>query len=138
MMSSLESIWGDAGALASFVKDSGLKFRDAILEYYSTVGVKAGFTVLKSSSVIVGGLDLGRVDLVYKEADTVFIMEFGLLEDIYIHLYRIMLLKPAHCVLLLSSNSKCRPDAVKRLIGLSRELDSIEFHIVDVTRYEVL
>jgi hypothetical protein len=41
-------------------------------------------------------------------------------------------------VLLLSSNSKCRPDAVKRLIGLSRELDSIEFHIVDVTRYEVL
>jgi len=123
----------DLDGLRRFAKDSGLKFRDALIEYYRQVGEKQGFTVLKDSSVIKNAVNYGKVDLIWVEPNTVFCSEFGVLDDVYRHLWRIMVLKPSVAVLLLSGNSQCSPAKVKEIAAKTPELAGIEFVVLDVT-----
>ena len=123
----------DFDGMRKSVRESGLKFRDAVIEHYRQVGEKQGFTVLKDSSVIKNAVNYGKGDLVWVEPDTVFCSEFGVLDDIYRHLWRIMVLKPHVAVLLLSGNSQCSPQKVRDIVGKTPELKGIEFIVLDVT-----
>jgi len=129
----MKELFQDFESMKAFTKGSKLKFRDAILEYYRQVGEKQGFTVLKDSSVIAHAFNFGKVDLVWVEPNVVFTMEFGLLDDVYRHLWRIMTQKPAVAVLLLSGNSQCSPRKVKEIVSKTPELKGIEFVFLDVT-----
>jgi hypothetical protein len=123
----------DFNGMREYVKKSGLKFKEALVEYYRQVGEKQGFTVLKDSSVIKNAVNYGKVDLIWVEPNTVFCCEFGLLDDVYKHLWRIMVLKPTVAVLLLSGNSQCNPRSVKDMVEKTPELKGIEFIVLDVT-----
>ena len=124
--------------LREHVKKSSLKFADALVEYYRQLGEKQGFTVTVGSSVIRNAYNFGKVDLVWVEPNAVFCHEFGLLDDIYRHLWRITVLKPALAVLLLSGNSQCSPQKVKEIVNRSPQLKGIEFIILDVTAGKVV
>ncbi len=92
--------------LKEYVKGSRLAFKEAIIRYYKEVGEKQGFTAVENSSVIKNTLNYGKVDLVWIEPNTIFCVEFGVLEDIYKHFFKLLQLKPGMTVLILSSNSK--------------------------------
>jgi len=122
----------DLVGLKTHVKGCQLPFKDAHIDYYRALGERLGFTVVKSPQVIVSGFDFGKLDLAWVEPDIVFFSEYALLEDIYPHLYKVMVLKPAHCVILASSNSKCKPEKIRRLIDATAQLNDTNFTIVDV------
>jgi hypothetical protein len=129
----MKELFSDFEAMKAHVKASKLRFRDALLDYFREVGERQGFTVLRDSSVIVNAFDFGKVDLAWVEPNVVFAMEFGVPDDIYRHLFRIMAMKPAIAVLLLSGNSQCNPRRVKELVARTVELRGIEFVLLDVT-----
>ena len=126
----------DYTGLRDFIKGSELKFRDALIEYYRRVGEEQGITALKDSTVIKNAVNYGRVDLLWVEPNTVFCSEFSVLDDIYKHLWRIMVLKPSVAVLLLSGNSQCNPRKVKEIVERTPQLNGIEFIVSDVTSGE--
>jgi hypothetical protein len=128
----------DFTGLKEFIKKSGLGFREALIEYYRQAGEKHGFTVLKDSSVIKNAHNFGKVELMWVEPNVVFCYEFGLFEDIYRHLWKVMVLKPAVAVLLLSGNSQCSPQKVKELVSKTPQLKEIEFVVLDVTSGRVV
>jgi len=76
----------DLKKLDAFVKDSKLKYRDALIAYYKKLGLDAGFTVRENAPVIRNTLNLGRIDLAYLEPNIAFVFEFGNFEEIYRHL----------------------------------------------------
>ena len=123
----------DFPALKAYLKKSNLKLRDGLVGYYAMVGEKQGFTIVKDASVVRNACNFGSVDLAWVEPNTVFCCEFALEDDIFKHLYRVMLLKPAIAVLLLSGNSKCSPKRVREIVDRTPELKGIEFIILDVT-----
>jgi len=129
----MKELISDFKGLREFITGSGLKFNDALIVYYKSVGEKQGFTVVSDSSVIRGAYNFGKVDLVWVEPNVVFAREFGVLDDIFRHLWRIMLLKPAVAVLLLSGNSQCSPKKVREIVSKTPQLLGIEFIILDVT-----
>ncbi|MCX6695247.1 MAG: hypothetical protein NTU61_02995 [Candidatus Altiarchaeota archaeon] len=126
--------------LKNYAKNSKLGFKEAIVKYYKEVGEKQGFTVVEGSSVIKNTVNYGKVDLVWIEPNTVFCLEFGLLDDIYKHFFRVMQLKPSMTVFILSGNSKCSPDKVKEIIERTPELSAIKgkYAILDVTEGKVV
>jgi hypothetical protein len=128
----------DFHGLKKFIKESDLKFKDALVEYYRRVGEEQGFTILKDSSVIKNAVNYGRVDLVWVESNTVFCSEFSLPDDIYRHLFRIMVLKPSIAVLLLSGASQLSPQRVKQIVGGTPQLEGIEFVILDVSSGKII
>ncbi|MBD3388597.1 MAG: hypothetical protein GF416_05970 [Candidatus Altiarchaeales archaeon] len=126
----------DMEGLREHMKSTDLKFREAILEYYRKLGEKQGFTVVQGSSAIRKAVNFGKLDLAWVEPNIVFTSEFGLLDDIYKHLWRVMVLKPCIAVLLLSGNSRCNPGRVKEIVEKTEELNDVEFIILDVSNYK--
>ena len=107
-------------------KNSSLGFKEAIIRYYKELGEKQGFSAVESSSVIKNTVNYGKADLVWIEPNTVFCAEFGLLDDIYKHLFKLMQMKPSMTVFILSSNSKCAPERVKAILDKTPELFDIK------------
>jgi hypothetical protein len=125
----------DVEGLMKHIKESELPFREAIIDYYSRLGESQGFTVTRNSSVIRNTVNYGRVDLIWVEPNIVFCLEFGVLDDVYKHLFKLIQLKPSLSVLLLSSNSQCKPGKVRDIISKTAELECIRGKsvILDVT-----
>jgi hypothetical protein len=129
----MKELFSDFAQVKAHTKSSGLKYADAIIDYYRKLGDKQGFTVLSGSTVIKNAYDFGRLELVWVEPNVVFCHEFGLLDDIYRHLWRIMVFRPRVAVLLLSGMSKCSPQKVKEIVSHTPQLAGIEFIVLDVT-----
>ncbi|MFH1402883.1 MAG: hypothetical protein ABIH11_01275 [Candidatus Altiarchaeota archaeon] len=125
--------------LNEHAKKSGKQYKQAIIEYYRTIGESQGFTTAENSSVINNTVNYGNIDLVWIEPNIVFCIEFGLLDDIYKHFFRLIQLRPSLSVLILSSNSKCRPDKVEEIIKKTPELKFLRDKtvIVDVNECSV-
>ena len=121
--------------IKEYSRKSKLSFREAIVRYYKEVGEKHGFTVVENSSVIRNVVNYGKVDLVWIEPNTVFCIEFGVLDDIYKHFFKVMQMKPSMAVFILSSNSKCNPEKVKEILLKTEELKDIRDKsvILDIT-----
>jgi hypothetical protein len=134
----MKELFTDFSAMKEFAKKGGLRFQDALIEYFRQVGEKQGFTVSKDSSVIANAHDFGKMPLVWVEPNVVFCHEFGLLDDVYRHLWRILVLQPAVAVLILSGNSQCSPQKVKDIVSRTPQLKAVEFVILDVTSGKAL
>ena len=121
--------------IREYTRKSKLSFRDAILKYYKELGEKQGFTVVENSSVIKNVVNYGKVDLVWIEPNTVFCIEFGVLEDIYRHLFKVVQMNPNMAVFILSSNSKCSPEKVREILLKTDILEDIRSKsvILDIT-----
>ena len=121
--------------MREYAKASKLAFKDAIVRYYKEVGERQGFTTSENSSVIRNTINYGKVDLVWIEPNTIFCLEFGVLEDIYKHFFKVMQMKPSMIVFILSGNSKCSPEKVKEILVKTPELEEIRKNavIIDVT-----
>jgi len=121
-------------------KHGSLSFREAIVKYYKQLGEKQGFTVVENSSVIKNAVNYGKVDLVWIEPNTVFCIEFGLLDDIYKHLFKLMQLRPSMAVLILSGNSKCSPEKVGEIVDKTPELSDLKGKtiVLDITGERVI
>jgi len=126
--------------LEEHVKNSKLKYRDAILEYYKNLGESLGFTVRGNSSVINHGINFGKLDVIWIEPNIAFVIEFGKFEDILKHLWRLVEFSPNIAVLILSSNSECRAEKVSSLIQKSEILRELRdrFLILDVTEKKAI
>jgi hypothetical protein len=134
----LKELLSDFAGLKAYQKTSKLPFKESLLEYYKSVGEKQGFTVLKESSVVKNAHNFGKVDLVWVEPNIAFESEFGLLDDIYRHLWKIMVLSPRMAVLLLSGNSQCNPLKVKEIVSKTPQMAAIDFVIIDVSAGKLL
>lgn len=121
-------------------KKSSLGFKEAIVNYYKEVGENQGFTTVENSSVIKNTINYGKIDLVWIEPNTIFCVEFGLLEDVYKHLFKVSQMKPNMTVFILSSNSKCNPEKVKAILDKTPELFDIKKKsiIIDIAGEKVL
>ena len=120
--------------------NSNLKYREAILDYYKKLGERMGFTVRENFSVIKNGVNSGKLDIIWIEPNITFITEFGKLDDILKHLWKIVEFSPSLAVLLLSSKSECRAEKVSELIeksDITREVKN-RFLILDVTEKKVI
>ncbi|MFH0862960.1 MAG: hypothetical protein V1875_08030 [Candidatus Altiarchaeota archaeon] len=134
----MKELLSDFAGLKAHLKECKMPFRGALIEYYRTLGEKQGFTALKDSSVIRNAYNFGRVDLVWVEPNVAFEMEFGLLDDIFRHMWKLMVLSPRMAVLLVSGNSKCSPQKVKELVSKTPQLSGIEFVVIDVSGGKIL
>lgn len=126
--------------LEAFTKSSELGYKEATVEYYKQLGEKLGFTTRIDSSVIKHGLNLGKASLIWLEPNVVFFCEFGNFDEILKHLWKAVEMEPELVVLLLSSNSSCKPSYVKTLIDKSGSLENLKnkFLILDVSKPEFL
>lgn len=129
----MKELLSDLSGLKEHLKGSELKFRDALIDYYRKLGEEQGFTVVTDSTIIRNAVNYGRMDLVWVEPNVVFASEFGVLDDIYRHLFRIMAAAPSIAVLLLSKNSKCNPQKVKDIVEKTPQLKDIDFVVLDVS-----
>ncbi len=126
--------------LEGYVKNSELGYKEAVIDYYKTLGKKHGFTVRKDSSVIRYGINLGKIDLIWLEPNITFTIEFGNLDEILKHLWRILEFSPGLAVLLLSSKSGCKATDVVKLIKNSDVLGEMrgKFLVLDLTEKEII
>ena len=126
--------------LEEYVKNSELGYKEAVIDYYKSLGEKHGFTVRKDSSVIQYGVNFGKMDLIWVEPNITFTIEFGNLEEILKHLWRILEFSPTLAVLLLSSKSGCKATDVVKLIKNSDVLEEMrgKFLVLDLTEKEVI
>jgi hypothetical protein len=126
--------------LEEHVENSELNYREAVVDYYKTLGEKHGFTVRKDSTVIRYGVNLGRIDLIWIEPNITFTIEFGNLDEILKNLWCIIEFSPNLSVLLLSSKSGCKASDVVKLIQNSTILEKMreKFLVLDLTEKEVL
>jgi len=108
--------------LAAHVKDSGLPFREAIVDYYAKLGEAQRHTVRTQVSVIQHGLNFGKLELLWLEPRVAFATEFGAFEEILKTLWRLVEFSPDKAVLLLSSKSACKPKHVAALLSNSKPL----------------
>ena len=129
----MKELFSDFDGLKKHLKGSGLNFREALIDYYRQLGETQGFTALTGSSLIKNAVNYGKMDLVWVEPNVVFAAEFGLLDDVYKHLFRMMVASPGMAVLLLSGNSQCNPGRVKEIVEKTPQLKDIEFVILDVS-----
>lgn len=130
----------DFKGLEEHIENSGFGYREAVLDYYKKLGIKHGFSVRENSSVIRYGINFGRIDLIWLEPNTTFTIEFGNLEEILKHLWRIMEFTPELAVLLLSSKSGCKATDVIKVIKNSPVLKEMRDRIlaIDLTDKEVI
>ncbi|MBN2250488.1 MAG: hypothetical protein JW724_00250 [Candidatus Altiarchaeota archaeon] len=126
--------------LSDFLKSSDLKYREALMAYYKSLGESLGFTVRENASIIRNGVNFGRIDLIWLEPNVTFTAEFGDIDGIYKHLWRIIEFNPNMAVLLLSSKSSCKADDVTKIIEKSGILEGKRgsFLVLDVTCGKVL
>ncbi|MFH1788734.1 MAG: hypothetical protein ABH834_05095 [Candidatus Altiarchaeota archaeon] len=125
----------DFTGLESHVKSCGLPFKEAVIDYYAVLGERLGFNVRKGASVIKYGVNLGKLDLVWLEPNIVFCLEFGSIEEMLAHLWRIQEHSPEQAVFVLSSKSGCKPSDVKRIVENSSLKDKAV--ILDVSEKKV-
>jgi len=126
--------------LEEHIGNSNLKYREAILDYYKKLGERMGFTVRENFSVIKNGVNSGKLDIIWIEPNITFITEFGKLDDILKHLWKLVEFSPSLAVLLLSSKSECKAEKVSELIeksDITREIKN-RFLILDVTEKKVI
>jgi len=131
----------DFAALEKSVKSvPDLKYKDAIIRHYKNLGESLGYTARDNFSVIKNTVNYGKLDLIWVEPNVVFAAEFGSLDDIYKHLWRIIELAPKTAVLVLSSKSACKAEEVVKIIEKSRlSSDQLKmFLVLDVTGNKVL
>lgn len=136
----MRDVIADFEGLMTYVEGSELNYREAVLDFYKNLGEKHGFTVRKDSTVIRYGLNLGRMDLIWVEPNITFTIEFGSLDEILKHLWRVLEFSPSLAVLLLSSKSGCKAADVLKLIKNSPLLADMKekFLVLDLTEEEVL
>ncbi|MEA3255143.1 MAG: hypothetical protein U9Q22_04860 [Candidatus Altiarchaeota archaeon] len=130
----------DFQGLDEFIKNSELNYREALIDYYKTLGEGLGFTVRKNSSVIRNGINFGRIDLIWVEPNITFTVEFGNIEEILKHLWKIMEFSPQISVLILSSKSACKPGDAVKIIEKSKLIEGTQdvFLVLDVTEKKVV
>ena len=134
----MDELLTDFTGLEKHVKDCGLPYLEAVIDYYRVLGEQQGFTVAKDASVIKNAHNFGKIELIWVEPNTAFIKEFGTLADIYQHLWKIMILQPAHTVILLSGNSNCKPEKIKQIVEKTPQLKKTKFTILDITKHKKL
>ncbi len=120
--------------LGKYLKNSNLPFRDAILEYYASLGEKLGFTVRRNSLVVQHGINMGRLDLMWVEPAVVFICEFGEFENLLKQAWKAVEVSPGKIVVITSSKAKCSTKNVCMLVERSEVIGKIRpnFVIIDV------
>ncbi len=126
--------------LREYIRNSNLRYREAILDYYKKLGERLGFTVRENSSVIKNGVNFGRLDIVWLEPNIAFAVEFGGFDEILKHLWRLVEFSPGIAVLVLSSRSECRANKVSELVEkseITREIRS-RVMILDVTEGKIV
>jgi hypothetical protein len=131
----------DFSALEKSVKSSpDLKYKDAIIGHYKNLGTCLGYTARDNFSVIKNTVNYGKLDLIWVEPNVVFAAEFGSMDDIYKHLWRIIELAPKTAVLVLSSKSACKAEEVVKIIEKSKlTQDQLKsFVVLDVTEKKIL
>ncbi|MFH1835123.1 MAG: hypothetical protein ABH851_02920 [Methanobacteriota archaeon] len=130
----------DFKALDKHLKECGKPFKDALVDYYRVLGEQLGFTVRIDASIIEYGINLGKVNLIWLEPKILFSCEFGSLEEILKHLWRIVEYNPEKTVLLLSSGSQCKPEEVVKLVEQSKILKELRerFVVLDVSEKRVV
>lgn len=130
----------DLNSLDRYAKNAGLKFRDAILRYYKERGESLGLTVRENATIIKNGVNYGRVDMIWLEPNIVFVNEFGNLEEIYRHLWKVLEYSPNYAVFLLSSKSSCKAEEVDKIVDRSALVGEKKkiFFIMDVTEKKII
>ena len=120
----------DFQGLSKHVEESELPYREAIIDYYTILGEKLGFTARPSASMIMYGVNLGKIDLVWVEPDMTFTVEFGSLTEMIGHLVKISEKKPEKAVIITSSKSQCKPSDVKKIIVNSHLMKEIAEDVI--------
>lgn len=112
----------------------------AVIEYYSNLGKRQGYTVRENATVISHGVNLGKIDLVWIEPDIVFVLEFNSVDNFLKNLWKIVEMNPELVVIVLSSKSNCKPGDVVKLIKNSEITKDIKenFMILDIGKKEVI
>jgi hypothetical protein len=131
----------DYAALEKSVKSTpDLKYKDSIIAHYKILGTSLGYTVRDNFSVIKNTVNYGKLDLIWVEPNVAFAAEFGSLDDIYKHLWRMLELAPKTAVLVLSSKSACKAEEVVKIIEKSKPTQDHAnmFLVLDVTEKKVL
>jgi len=120
--------------IESFIKKSNLGLKEALIKYYESLGERMGFTVRRNFTVIKNSINLGKLDLIWVEPNVVFCFEFGNFDEILKHLWKILEFEPKLGVIILSSNSQCKPALVLGLIEKSPLLEGHRkgFLILDI------
>ncbi|MBD3260526.1 MAG: hypothetical protein GF334_02415 [Candidatus Altiarchaeales archaeon] len=113
----MKHLVSDVGELKKHVKESQLGYRQAIIDYYKCLGESQGYTASVNAAVVRYLWDYGSVDLAWIEPNTTFNLEFGVLEDVYKHLIKNLVLDPEYVVLVLNSKAKCLPEKVLELVS---------------------
>ena len=124
---------GDFEELKTYISKSSEKYLDALKDYYIKLGEKNGFTVSKNTSIIRKGVDFGKTDIAWVEINTIFAFEFGVLDDIYKHLFRLMAANAQVSILVLNSKSQCHPDKVESIIK-GADFMKGKYVIVDISK----
>lgn len=127
-------------SLEKHLKNSKLRYRDAVLDYYKQLGNRLNYTVRENPSIIKNAVNYGKIDLIWLEPNITFTAEFGNLEEIYKHLWKIMEYSPNMAVLLLSSKAACRADEVAKIVDGSQVLENKRniFLIMDLSERKTL
>jgi hypothetical protein len=78
--------------------------------------------------------------MIWLEPNIAFAAEFGNLEEIYKHLWRILEYSPNMAVLILSSKSACKADEVMKIIEKSQLIGDRKniFLVLDITDKKVV
>lgn len=129
-------ILADVENLKKHVKQSKLPFKKAIIEYYKKLGESQGLEVVENTSIIKNGVDYGRIPLSWPDAEVSFNMEFTQIEEIQKHLALNLILNPKHIVMILNSNSDCKPKKVEEIIELTPEYEKIKEKIILVDLHQ--
>ncbi|RLI91215.1 MAG: hypothetical protein DRO94_04480 [Candidatus Altiarchaeales archaeon] len=139
-MNEIIELISDFDKLDEYIRNSNLRYREAIINFYKELGEKLGFTVRESTSIIKHGVNFGKIDLIWVEPNITFTVEFGNFDNLLGHLFRILEFSPNLAVLVLSSNSSIRIENVSNLIHRSRLIENMREKIIilDVGAKKVL
>ncbi|HIE33749.1 MAG TPA: hypothetical protein EYP86_01245 [Candidatus Altiarchaeales archaeon] len=139
-MERIISLLVDFEELDKHVRNSNINYREAIVDFYKSVGKKHGFTVRENTSVIRNGINFGKLDLVWLEPNIVFAIEFGNLDNLLAKVWRIVEFSPNMAVLILSSKSMIRIENVINLIEKSEMFGNLRkrFLVLDVSEKKII
>lgn len=128
------------GELKKHVSGSGMPFREAVVDYYRLLGGRLGFTFMENASVIKHGVNLGKVDLVWVEPNVAFYAEFSNMGELTKHLFKILELGSEWSVLILSSNSSCKPDDARKIVANSAAFEKIRDRVIilDLSKEKII
>ena len=130
----------DFESLEAYVHSSKLKFREAVISYYRKLGEEKGFTVRENASIIRSGVNFGKLELLWLEPNIIFATEFGNIEEIYRHIWKMLEYGPKHAILILSSKAGCKADEVAKIIEKSSLVGDRKniFTILDISEKKII